>query len=105
MKKVNYDAKLEHDFIKNYKVLQTFFDKRQITKVRVRRWPNSASVRCLKHQAPASSQSRPRKHASIRRVERRTIWPRSHLSVQGEALQRSSHLPRPRACPPLHSHT
>jgi len=32
MKKVNYDAKLEHDMIKNYKVLQCLFDKRQITK-------------------------------------------------------------------------
>jgi hypothetical protein len=33
MKKVNFDAKLEHDFIKNYKILQALFDKRQITKV------------------------------------------------------------------------
>jgi len=33
MKKVNYDAKLEHDMIKNYKVLQCLFDKRQVTKV------------------------------------------------------------------------
>jgi hypothetical protein len=77
MKKVNYDAKLEHDFIKNYKVLQTFFDKRQITKVRVRvrHWPNSASVRSFLRQPTASSQCRPHKHASIRRLERRTIWP------------------------------
>jgi hypothetical protein len=33
LKKVLFDAKLEHDFIKNYKVLQSVFDKKQITKV------------------------------------------------------------------------
>ena len=33
MKKVLFDAKHEHDFVKNYKVLQTLLDKKQITKV------------------------------------------------------------------------
>jgi RP/EB family microtubule-associated protein len=32
MKKVIFDAKLEHDFIKNYKALQAAFDKKQIAK-------------------------------------------------------------------------
>ena len=33
LKKVIFDAKLEHDFVKNYKVLQTVFDKKNIAKV------------------------------------------------------------------------
>ncbi|EKX41328.1 hypothetical protein GUITHDRAFT_159896 [Guillardia theta CCMP2712] len=32
LKKVIFDAKLEHDFVKNYKVLQTVFDKKNIAK-------------------------------------------------------------------------
>jgi len=32
LKKVYFEAKLEHEFIKNYKVLQSVFDKKQITK-------------------------------------------------------------------------
>jgi RP/EB family microtubule-associated protein len=32
MKKVIFDAKLEHDYVKNYKVLQNVFDKKQIAK-------------------------------------------------------------------------
>ena len=35
LKKVLFDAKLEHDFIKNYKVLQSVFDKKQVTKVSI----------------------------------------------------------------------
>jgi hypothetical protein len=33
MKKVNLKASLEHEYIKNYKVLQEFFDKKRINKV------------------------------------------------------------------------
>ena len=33
LRKVNFDAKLEPDFIKNFKVLQTSFEKKAVSKV------------------------------------------------------------------------
>ena len=79
MKKVNYDAKLEHDFIKNYKVLQTFFDKRQITKVRVRRLPKRASVRCLPDSPPRLPSLASTRNPALRAQDH---IPQSHTSAE-----------------------
>ena len=105
MKKVNYDAKLEHDFIKNYKVLQTFFDKRQITKVRLRRWPNSTSVRCFKHQAPLVfpvSASQARVNPALRAQDH--MAPQSHKRAGRSLAAQRKHAAAPRMPPSTFAH-